>query len=46
MPESAVTKRSFVIRGLDRVGGFWLDRFALIGGVYYLIQDVAMWIWR
>ncbi len=46
MPESAATKHSFVIRGLDRVGGFWLDRFALIGGVYYLIQDVAMWIWR
>ncbi len=46
MPESAVTKRSFIIRGLDRVGGFWLDRFALIGGVYYLIHDVAKWIWR
>ncbi len=46
MPESAATKRSFVIRGLDRVGGFWLDRFALIGGVYYLIHDVAKWIWR
>jgi phospholipid/cholesterol/gamma-HCH transport system permease protein len=46
MPESAATKRSFVIRGLDRVGGFWLDRFALVGAVYYLLQDVAMWIWR
>ena len=46
MPESAATKRSFVIRGLDRVGGFWIDRFALIGGVYYLLQDVAMWIRR
>ncbi len=46
MPESAATKRSFVIRGLDRVGGFWLDRFALFGGVYYILQDVAMWIWR
>ncbi len=46
MPESAATKRSFVIRGLDRVGGICLDRFALIGGVYYLLQDVAMWIWR
>ncbi len=46
MPESAATKRSFVIRGLDRVGGFWLDRFALVGGVYYLIHDVVKWIWR
>ena len=46
MPESAATKRSFVIRGLDRVGGYWLDRFALIGGVYYLLHDVTKWIWR
>ncbi len=46
MPESAATKRSFVIRGLDRVGGFWLDRVALVGAIYYLLQDVAMWIWR
>ncbi|TDJ57335.1 MAG: ABC transporter permease [Planctomycetota bacterium] len=46
MPESAATKRSLVIRGLDRVGGFCLDRLALIGGVYYLLQDVAMWLWR
>ncbi len=54
MPDSAATKRSFVIRGLDRVGGFLLHtvvpfigaRLALVGGVYYLMQDVAMWIWR
>ena len=46
MPESAASKRSPVIRGLDRVGGICLDRFALVGGVYYLLQDVAMWIWR
>ena len=46
MSESAATKRSVVIRGLDRVGGFWLDRLALVGGVYYLLQDVAMWLWR
>ncbi len=54
MPESAATKRSLVIRGLDRVGGVWLNnvvpffsvRLALIGGVYFLMQDVARWIWR
>ena len=46
MPESAASKRSSVLRVLDRVGGFCLDRFALVGGVYYLLQDVAMWIWR
>ncbi|MHC4274096.1 MAG: MlaE family ABC transporter permease [Planctomycetota bacterium] len=40
------TKRSYVIRGLDRWGRLWLDVFALVGGVYYLIQDVGMWIGR
>lgn len=46
MAETAAPKHSFVVRGLDRVGGFWLERFALVGGVYYLLRDVAMWIWR
>jgi phospholipid/cholesterol/gamma-HCH transport system permease protein len=46
MPEPVATKDSLTIRGLDRVGGFWLDRLALVGGVYYLLQDVAMWLWR
>jgi phospholipid/cholesterol/gamma-HCH transport system permease protein len=40
------TKRSFVIRGLDRWGQLWLDVFGLIGGAWYLIQDVGMWIGR
>lgn len=35
-----------MIRGLDRWGQLWLDVFALVGGVYYLIQDVGMWIGR
>jgi phospholipid/cholesterol/gamma-HCH transport system permease protein len=39
-------KRSFVIRGLDRWGQLWLDVFAMVGGVYYLVQDVGMWIGR
>ncbi len=46
MPESAEQKASLVIRGLDRWGGYWMDQFALVGAVYYLIRDVAMWIWR
>lgn len=46
MSESAAPKRSIVIRGLDQWGGFWLDRFALVGAVYYLIHDVTLWIWR
>jgi phospholipid/cholesterol/gamma-HCH transport system permease protein len=39
-------KRSFVIRGLDRWGELWLNVFDLIGGTYYLLQDVGMWIAR
>ncbi|MHC4218882.1 MAG: MlaE family ABC transporter permease, partial [Planctomycetota bacterium] len=35
-----------VIRGLDRWGQLWLDVFGLIGGAWYLIQDVGMWIGR
>ncbi|MHC4081744.1 MAG: MlaE family ABC transporter permease [Planctomycetota bacterium] len=35
-----------MIRGLNRWGELWLDTFTLIGGVYYLIQDVGMWIAR
>ncbi|MHC4709615.1 MAG: MlaE family ABC transporter permease [Planctomycetota bacterium] len=35
-----------MIRGLDRWGELWLNVFGLIGGVYYLIQDVGMWIAR
>ena len=46
MPESAEPKRSFVIRGLDGWGAYWLNWLSLVGGVYYLIQDVGMWIWR
>jgi phospholipid/cholesterol/gamma-HCH transport system permease protein len=44
--QAKTTKRSFVIRGLDRWGELWLNVFGLIGGVYYLIQDVGMWIAR
>jgi phospholipid/cholesterol/gamma-HCH transport system permease protein len=44
-PES--TKHGFfVIRGLDRWGQLWIDTFGLIGGVYYLIRDVLMWVIR
>jgi phospholipid/cholesterol/gamma-HCH transport system permease protein len=35
-----------VIRGLDRWGALWTGTFNLIGGVWYLIHDVAVWILR
>ena len=35
-----------MIRGLDRWGELWLNTFALIGAVYFIIQDVGMWIAR
>jgi phospholipid/cholesterol/gamma-HCH transport system permease protein len=44
--QAKTTKRSFVIRGLDRWGELWLNVFDLIGGTYFLIQDVGMWIAR
>ncbi|MHC4429253.1 MAG: MlaE family ABC transporter permease [Planctomycetota bacterium] len=40
------TKRSYMVRGLDRWGELWLNVFGLIGGVYYLIQDVGTWLAR
>jgi phospholipid/cholesterol/gamma-HCH transport system permease protein len=44
--QSETTRRSFVIRGLDRWGALWLEVFGLIGGVWYLIHDVVMWVMR
>ena len=35
-----------MIRGLDRWGELWLNVFDLIGGTWFLIQDVGMWIAR
>lgn len=45
MPD-APAKRSVVIRGLDRWGAMWIAVFELVGGVWFLIRDVATWIMR
>ncbi len=45
-PDPDAPRRSILIRGLDRLGNFWLERFRLIGGVGYLIRDVSMWLVR
>lgn len=39
-------RQSAIVRGLDRWGGMWLDTFGLIGGTWYLIRDVGVWIAR
>lgn len=40
------TQDSFFIRALGRWGGLWNRIFELIGGVWYLIVDVARWLLR
>jgi phospholipid/cholesterol/gamma-HCH transport system permease protein len=35
-----------VIRLLDEWGSLWLRMFDLIGGVWYLIHDVVIWVYR
>ncbi len=45
-PVDQPAKRSILIRSLDRWGAIWIDTFALLGGVGYLIYDVAVWISR
>ncbi len=45
-PDADAPRRSILIRGLDRLGNFSLERFRLIGGVGYLIRDVSMWLVR
>ncbi len=46
MPESADPKPSLLFRALDRVGGVAVIALSLVGGVSYLMRDVAMWIYR
>ncbi len=46
MAQPAETKRSLVVRGLDRWGAVWIDTFHIIGGVFYLIRDVVTWVAR
>ncbi len=45
-PVDQPARRSILIRSLDRWGAIWIDTFALLGGVGYLIYDVAVWISR
>jgi len=39
-------KRPLIVRGFERWGALWLRIFSLIGGVSYLIRDVATWVGR
>ena len=40
------SRRSTIVRAIDRWGALWLDVFCLIGGTWYLIHDVSVWIMR
>ena len=46
MPESADPKPSVIFHALDSVGGMCVRPLAVVGGVSYLIRDVATWIFR
>ena len=46
MPESADPKPSIVFRALDGLGGWCIKPLYVVGGVSYLIRDVAMWVFR
>ena len=39
-------KRPLIVRSFEQWGALWLRTFALIGGVWYLIRDVGMWVGR
>ncbi len=45
-PAAEPSKRSVLIRSMDRWGGLWIGTFELLGGVWYLIQDVGVWVMR
>ena len=45
MPESAEEQKpSIALRLLEQWGDLWMRTFDLIGGVCYLIKDVAIWV--
>ena len=47
MPETVDQhKRPLIVRSFEQWGALWLRTFGLIGGVWYLIQDVGMWVAR
>ena len=39
-------KRPLIVRSFEHWGALWLRIFGLIGGVSYLIRDVAAWVGR
>ncbi len=39
-------KRPLIVRSFEHWGAMWLRIFSLIGGVSYLIRDVARWVGR
>ncbi len=39
-------KRPLIVRSFEPFGAMWLRIFGLIGGVSYLIRDVAAWVGR
>ena len=39
-------KRPLIVRSFEHWGALWLRIFGLIGGVSYLIRDVASWVGR
>ena len=39
-------KRPLIVRSFEHWGAMWLRIFGLIGGVSYLIRDVAAWVGR
>lgn len=45
-PAAEPSKRSVLIRSMDRWGGLWIGTFELLGGVWYLIHDVGVWVMR
>jgi phospholipid/cholesterol/gamma-HCH transport system permease protein len=46
MSDAERTHTPLVIRLLDEWGGLWLRTLELIGGVWYLIHDVVIWVYR
>ncbi len=39
-------KRPLIVRSFEHWGAMWLGIFGLIGGVSYLVRDVAVWVGR
>ncbi len=46
MSTDAPYKPSIVMRLLDAWGDMWMRMFDLLGGVYYIIYDVLLWLTR